>query len=135
MREGDFAAGGPKARELADVEGCDASRLQWVLSDAHGCGGQEGHLVPGSYDAIVMHTLLSHTSDPAAVLREASRLAAPGALLVVMDGDYWSLTYADLDEPELGRRMDAALVRCGLGSAGPSALGPNRSARSGQTTL
>eukprot|EP01052_Picozoa_sp_SAG31_P044016 SAG31_NODE_7527_length_1665_cov_1.745849_2_plen_78_part_00 len=50
-----------------------------------------------------MNTLISHTSDPLAALQQAAKVAAPGALLVVMDGDYHSLTYANLDDPALGR--------------------------------
>ena len=101
------------ARELAEAEGCDLDRLSFVLADAH-CS--DGELAPGSYDAVVMHTLISHTTDPAAVLSEAARLAAPGALLIIMDGDYRSLTFAYSRDPELGRRMDEALVRRAPGS-------------------
>ena len=42
----------------------------------------------GPFDAVLMHTLLSHVTDPAEVLLQAHRLAAPDALLVIMDGDY-----------------------------------------------
>lgn len=96
------------ARRLAAEEGCPPDRIAFIESDAQ----QLATAVLGeeAYDAVVMHTLISHTTDPTAVLAEAASLAAPGALLVVMDGDYGSLTYAHPQDLELGRRMDHALV-------------------------
>eukprot|EP01062_Namystynia_karyoxenos_P007369 TRINITY_DN125_c0_g4_i1.p1 TRINITY_DN125_c0_g4~~TRINITY_DN125_c0_g4_i1.p1 ORF type:complete len:309 (+),score=81.60 TRINITY_DN125_c0_g4_i1:65-928(+) len=63
-----------------------------------------------AFDAIVMHTLLSHVSAPLDVLRAAREVAAPGALLVITDGDYSGLSYAHEEDEELGRAMDAALI-------------------------
>lgn len=96
------------ARRLAAEEGCPPERIAFIEADAQ--QPATAVLGEGAYDAVVMHTLISHTSDPEAVLAEAASLAAPGALLVVMDGDYGSLTYAHPQDPELGRRMDRALV-------------------------
>lgn len=96
------------ARRLAAEEGCPSDRISFVEADAQQPAAAA--LGEAAYDAVVMHTLISHVSDPAAVLAEAATLAAPGALLVVMDGDYGSLTYAHPEDLELGRRMDQALV-------------------------
>lgn len=96
------------ATRLAAAEGCSPERCRFAVADAHKLG--ELRLEP-AVDAVVLNTLLSHVNDPAEVLRSARRLAPPGALLVVMDGDYSSLTYAHTADEELGRRMDAALVR------------------------
>mmetsp|Transcript_92527 Transcript_92527/g.283298 ORF Transcript_92527/g.283298 Transcript_92527/m.283298 type:complete len:303 (-) Transcript_92527:62-970(-) len=97
------------ARRLAIEEGCPPDRISFVEADAN----QPSSVVLGeaSYDAVIMNTLISHVPDPAAVLSDAATLAAPGARLVVMDGDYLSLSYAHPKDPELGRRMDLALMQ------------------------
>jgi hypothetical protein len=59
----------------------------------------------------VMHTLVSHVADPAAVLAEGRRLLKPGTgRLVVFDGDYASLTLAT-DAPDGGEETDRAVQR------------------------
>lgn len=119
------------ARRLAEEEGCPPDRVTFEVTAAGSGTPVSG---AGGFDAVVMHTLISHTSDPAAVvsspslltthlphppdramlsalqLAEAAEMAAPGALLVVMDGDYGSLTYAHPEDLDLGRKMDQALV-------------------------
>ena len=75
------------------------------VGDAHALPFEEGR-----FDAAVAHTLLSHVSDPAAVLAEARRVLKPGGTLVAFDGDYASLTFAFADAAA-GRRMDEALAR------------------------
>ena len=95
------------ARELAAQDGCDTGRLRFHAGDAHDLGDNLG---PGlNFDAVVMHTLLSHVTSPQAVLQSACRVLRPGGTLVVMDGDYHSLTY-QCPDAALGRRMDAALA-------------------------
>ena len=41
-----------------------------------------------SFDLAVLHTVLSHVTDPAAMLSEAFRVLRPGGTLVVCDGDF-----------------------------------------------
>ena len=91
------------ARRLATEEGLPAERLSFTEADAH-------HLPSGKYDAVVLNTLISHVTDPTAVLAQAAAVAAPGAVLIVMDGDYGSLTYANPKDAALGREMDRSFV-------------------------
>lgn len=93
------------AEQLAKAEGVP-ERYKFMVADA-----QSQPEVVGRADAIVCHTLLSHVNDPAAVLASARKLAQPGTKLVVVDGDYGSLTYAHTANAALGRRMDEALSR------------------------
>jgi SAM-dependent methyltransferase len=87
------------ARRLAAEEGL-SERIDFRTGDAHGLG-----LLEGGFDVVVMHTLISHVADPAAVLAEGSRLLRPGGRLVVFDGDYASLTLAT-DAPDGGEATD-----------------------------
>ena len=61
-----------------------------------------------SFDAVIAHTVLSHVSDPFAVLEEAARVVRPGGVVAVFDGDYASLTFGCSD-PLLGEAVEAAL--------------------------
>ena len=45
-----------------------------------------------TYDAVILHTVVSHLPEPAWAVREAARVAKPGGVVVVFDGDYASLT-------------------------------------------
>ena len=66
-----------------------------------------------SFDAVIAHTVLSHVSDPFAVLEEAARVVRPGGVVAVFDGDYASLTFGCSD-PRLGEAVEAALHRAAL---------------------
>ena len=93
------------AKRLAADEGL-GGRLDFRVGDAHGLG-----LPEGGFDVAVMHTLVSHVADPAAVLAEGRRLLKPGTgRLVVFDGDYASLTLAT-DAPDGGEETDRAVQR------------------------
>lgn len=81
-----------------------ADRVDFRVGDAHRLD-----VADATFDIVIAHTLVSHVSDPAAVVREMARVARPGGRVVVFDGDYASMTYAHPDH-ELGARMDAALV-------------------------
>ncbi len=92
------------AQDLAAREGL-AEAIDFRVGDAHALP-----LDAACFDIAVAHTLISHVTDPAAVLAEAKRVLRPGGRLVVFDGDYASLTYAFADADE-GRRMEWALAR------------------------
>ena len=49
--------------------------------------GQGSDAHKGQYDLVLAHTVISHVADPAALLREAIRLARPGSQIVLHDGD------------------------------------------------
>ena len=68
-------------------------RARFVAGDTHSLDLEEG-----TFDAVVAHTLLSHVSDPLEVLGEAKRVAKPGAMIGIFDGDYASLTFGQEDE-------------------------------------
>ncbi len=54
------------------------------------------HALPdpdNSYDVVLAHTLVSHVSDPDAVIAEAARVVRPGGAVAVFDGDYAYLTF------------------------------------------
>lgn len=62
-----------------------------------------------SFDAIVIHTLLSHVDNPLAVLKEAARVVKVGGMIGIFDGDYASLTF-DHADPAKGKAYDEALI-------------------------
>ena len=81
-----------------------SDRLDFQVSDAH-----ELPFEDGGFDAVIAHTLISHVTEPTAVLKELARVVRRGGSVAIFDGDYASLTYAYSDH-EFGRRMDAALA-------------------------
>jgi len=80
------------AKELAREEGLDG-QLEFQAGDT-----QSLDLSDDTFDAVVLHTLLSHVTDPLIVLGEAKRVAKPGAMIGVFDGDYASLTFEQEDQ-------------------------------------
>jgi ubiquinone/menaquinone biosynthesis C-methylase UbiE len=92
------------ARQFAQDESV-AEQVDFLVGDAHSLDFPDG-----TFDAVFAHTLISHVTDPAAVLREMVRVLRPGGTLAIFDGDYASMTYGHPDH-ELGHRMDVALVR------------------------
>lgn len=79
-------------------------RVDFRVGDAHDLDFPDA-----SFEAVFAHTLISHVTDPMAVLREMVRVVRPGGIVAVFDGDYASLTYAYPDH-EFGQRMDAAFA-------------------------
>ncbi len=92
------------AQRFAEAEGL-TDKIDFEVGDAHALPFE-----PARFDAVIAHTLISHVTDPAAVLAEVQRVLKPGGTLVVFDGDYASLTYG-YEDAEVGRRMDWALAR------------------------
>jgi SAM-dependent methyltransferase len=89
------------ARGLAAGDGLEA-RIEFRVGDVHALD-----LPDASADAVVAHTLLSHVTDPSAVLAEAARVLRPGGVLAVFDGDYSSWKWACSDSELAGAMEDA----------------------------
>ena len=81
-----------------------SDRVRFETGDSHTLG-----LAPGSFDAVVAHTLFSHLDDPAQVLIEMRRVLRPEGLVGIFDGDYASMTFELADEAR-SRQMDDAIV-------------------------
>ena len=81
-----------------------SDRVRFETGDSHTLG-----LAPGSFDAVVAHTLFSHLDDPAQVLTEMRRVLRPEGLVGIFDGDYASMTFELADEAR-SRQMDDAIV-------------------------
>ena len=90
--------------DLAAKEGL-ADRMQFRVRDSHRPPANDAE-----FDAVVLHTLISHVSDPLAVLRQARRVVKPGGMIGIFDGDYASLTFAQ-DDPDKAKEDDAAIIR------------------------
>lgn len=91
------------ARRFAAEHGV-ADRVDFRVGDAHDLDFPDA-----SFDAVFAHTLISHVTDPLAVLNEMVRVVRPGGTVAIFDGDYASLTYAHVDH-DLGHRIDAAFA-------------------------
>lgn len=91
------------ARRFAQREGV-GDRVEFRVGDAHKLDFSDG-----AFEVAIAHTLISHVTEPATILRELARVVRPGGTVAIFDGDYASLTYAFPDH-DFGRRMDAALV-------------------------
>jgi ubiquinone/menaquinone biosynthesis C-methylase UbiE len=92
-------------QRLAEEEGF-GGRIDFRVGDAHGLG-----LPDEGFDVVVMHTLISHVADPAAVLQEGRRLLKrETGRLIIFDGDYASLTFG-IDAPDGGEATDRAVQK------------------------
>jgi ubiquinone/menaquinone biosynthesis C-methylase UbiE len=91
------------AGRLADEEGLGA-RIDFQEGDTQSLG-----LANEAFDAVVAHTLLSHVSDPLAVLGEAKRVVRPGGFIGVFDGDYASITF-EQEDPEKAKADDEKII-------------------------
>ena len=91
------------ARRFAQEEGV-SDRVAFQVGDAHKMDFEDGQ-----FDAVIAHTLISHVTEPKAVIKEMARVARPGGIVAIFDGDYASLTYAFPDH-DFGQKMDRALA-------------------------
>ncbi|MBK9021234.1 MAG: methyltransferase domain-containing protein [Sulfuritalea sp.] len=91
------------ARRFAAEHGV-GDRVDFRVGDAHDLDFPDA-----TFDAAFAHTLISHVTDPQAVLREMVRVVRPGGIVAIFDGDYSSMTYA-MPDHDLGHRMDVALT-------------------------
>lgn len=92
-----------EAKALTPETG-DGVPIRYEVADSGATGDAEAQ-----YDLVFAHTLVSHATDPGAVLKEAARVLRPGGVIAVFDGDYASITfgYGDADE-------NAAMVKAML---------------------
>lgn len=74
------------AQRFASAEGVEA-KARFMVEDA-----QATQQPSNTYDAVILHTVVSHLPEPAEAVSEAARIAKPGGSVVVFDGDYASLT-------------------------------------------
>jgi ubiquinone/menaquinone biosynthesis C-methylase UbiE len=89
-----------RARELAG----EVPRLAFAEAD--------GRALPferASFDAVVVHTVLSHVPEPEAVIGEAHRVLRSGGTLAAFDGDYATTTVALASADPLQTCIEAAL--------------------------
>lgn len=91
------------AQQLATEEGTN-DRVKFRVGDASTLEDEDE-----SFDAVILHTLVSHVPDPVAVVSEAGRVARPGSLVAIFDGDYASITYATGDHNLDAEMVDAIL--------------------------
>ena len=96
------------AEQLAKKEGI-SERIQFRVGDAAALEDDDE-----SFDAVILHTLVSHVPDPVAVVSEAGRVARKGSSIAIFDGDYASLTYATgnhrADAEMVGSILDAVVA-------------------------
>ncbi len=62
-----------------------------------------------AFDAVVLHTLISHVEDPLTVLKEAARVVKPGGMVAIFDGDYATITFGH-EDPEQGKEYDEMII-------------------------
>jgi ubiquinone/menaquinone biosynthesis C-methylase UbiE len=95
------------ARRLCSAEGLDG-RIDWRVGDAHALSLDER-----GFDIVLLHTLISHVTDPIAVLDQAIAFLRQGTGRVVLfDVDVASLSLAT--DAEDGGAATDQLVRRGL---------------------
>jgi arsenite methyltransferase len=96
------------AQRHAQAEGVDA-RITFEVSGAANLRAENG-----ACDLVIAHTLLSHASDPVAILAESARVLRPGGQLLIFDRDFASsalsldsATAAKIDVADIARAFAA----------------------------
>jgi SAM-dependent methyltransferase len=80
-----------EARALAAERG--AGNTRFVVGDAYALPFPDG-----TFDVVHAHQVLQHLTDPVAALREMRRVAGPGGLVAVRDGDYGAMAWYPASE-------------------------------------
>lgn len=91
------------AQRFAESEGV-ADRVEFRVGDAQALEDKDE-----SYDAVILHTVVSHVPDPSATISEAARVVRRGGPVSIFDGDYASLTFATGD-PDVDAEMVRAIL-------------------------
>lgn len=91
------------AERLAEEEGL-GDKVVFRAGDT-----QSPKLEDDIFDAVIMHTLLSHVSDPSDVLNEAKRVTKPGGVIGVFDGDYASLSF-EQEDPDKAKADEEKII-------------------------
>ncbi|MGV6805249.1 MAG: methyltransferase domain-containing protein [Ruegeria sp.] len=81
-----------------------AGRIRYEVADS-----RKTRDADDSFDIVIAHTVISHVADPAAMLAETARLARPGGMIAIFDGDYASLTIGAGDPEANAEAVDAIL--------------------------
>ena len=86
-----------------------ASQIKWQKVEV----GANLPFGDGTFDVIIMHTLLSHVPDTSAMLQEATRVLKSAGQLIVFDADHAGTTFGlpDLARMnEVNQRLSAAIA-------------------------
>lgn len=86
------------AKELAG----DRSNLTFAVGD-----GTDLDLEDACADIAILHTVLSHVTDPKPLMAEAARILRPGGTLVICDADFSKATMGIVPGDPLGSCADA----------------------------
>jgi len=90
-----------RARQLAE----NVANVSYVVGSGTALPFQDG-----AFDAVILHTVLSHIPDAETALAEAARVTAAGGALAVFDGDYATTTVALDDHDPLQACAEAAMA-------------------------
>jgi ubiquinone/menaquinone biosynthesis C-methylase UbiE len=92
------------AKDIAKHKAPGVNNLRFEVGDCHALPYDDN-----TFDIVVAHTLVSHVRDVARTVQQLVRVAKPGGVIAIFDGDYASWTFA-YPEASLARRMEQALL-------------------------
>lgn len=93
----------PSALLIAEAETRGKSRPNLTFAQADGASIP---LPDHSARSVIMHTVLSHVSDPEPLIAEAFRLLEPGGCFIICDGDFSKGTLRSIANDPLGACSD-----------------------------